>query len=305
MIADRSFQRILYFQRWRESLDRNQIAPSRFLRSARPMMYGLYLFFACCSFSVCSRGQESATPAVAPTPANDHKEEAGPDSGNLKLKRKAEQEEKYSIVTDSDLFSPDRKFEAKEEKDDTTPTPAPKQSNTDIPDLRLVGTLSMSDKESFAFIVDQKNKDAKGKALKYGVGEKLGDYVITNIKSDQVSLQKGDTVAALKLKPLPGKRQTQSKPPTMPGQNTGPANGGRSERSDKPRPPSVPNRGRTETFMSAESMAGSETAEGVDMKESEQKPPEAMKPPENAPEPNMMSASGGPARGQWQRACGR
>lgn len=116
------------------------------------------------------------------------------------LKRSFSDSNEYATIANSNLFSPDRKAEEEDTQTETTPTPVQKIS-TELPDLRLVGTFSSPDNKSLAFIVDKKNKDNPNKALKYSVGDHIGDYEIKEIFTDRINLLKNTEVASLKLKP--------------------------------------------------------------------------------------------------------
>jgi hypothetical protein len=116
------------------------------------------------------------------------------------VKRNPGNVDSFSVVTDSNLFNKDREYIKGNDKSKKTPTPEPKQSHKEIKDLKLVGTMSLRDTESFAFIIDRKDKETKGKTLRYKTGDDIGQYSIASIRSDHVLLKSGDEVTILKLK---------------------------------------------------------------------------------------------------------
>lgn len=133
-------------------------------------------------------------------PAGAESGETERDELQYRIKRDPGQSEAYSVVTSSNLFTQDRSFTAQESTDDKEPTPGPQQAAREIQDLKLVGTMSLRNSESFAFIIDQKNQEMKGKTLRYKTGDEIAQYTITNIRPDHVILKTGEELAILKLK---------------------------------------------------------------------------------------------------------
>jgi len=135
-----------------------------------------------------------------------------PDSDlQYQVKRNPGNADSFSIVTDSNLFNKNREYIEGKDKSKKTPTPEPKQSQKEIKDLKLVGTMSLRDTESFAFIIDRKDKETKGKTLRYKAGDTIGQYSIASIRSDHVILKTGDEFSVLKLKAAETSRGKSSK----------------------------------------------------------------------------------------------
>ncbi|MBN1550506.1 hypothetical protein JW979_03505 [bacterium] len=127
------------------------------------------------------------------------------------VKRNVANESEYSVITQTNLFDPERKFEQESAQTDPTPTPSTAPSITEIPNLKLVGTIKTNSEESYAFIVDSKDKDRQGKSKRYAIGDFIGEYRVSMIKPDQVIIKKGDELAVLRLKPVEGNRTTRSR----------------------------------------------------------------------------------------------
>lgn len=129
---------------------------------------------------------------------------AGNSASKLALKRKPGNASEYDEVYEKNLFNSDREFiESEEEAETVEPTATPQRTAVDLPHVVLVGTLTASGNKHIAFIKNSKDKDKskRNKTLKYEIGDWLGDYMLSNIEPDKVTLTKGEELAYLRLKP--------------------------------------------------------------------------------------------------------
>lgn len=124
---------------------------------------------------------------------------------NIQLKKPPGSKTKYDDIYRKTLFNPDRIFlDTEPEKAPAEPEPTPARMQIDVPNLELVGTLHKTvDKSSYAFIKNTNDADPamRNKVRKYGQGEWIGDYLISLIESNRVTLIRGEEIAMLQLKP--------------------------------------------------------------------------------------------------------
>ncbi len=107
----------------------------------------------------------------------------------------------FDLVTESNLFSSDRSFSESDSGKSVEPTPMPKQSAVELDSLKLVGTISTDQGDMFAFIINKKDSEKKGKTQRVARGEKIGEYTLEEIKNDRVVLRNGDNLSVVFLKP--------------------------------------------------------------------------------------------------------
>lgn len=107
----------------------------------------------------------------------------------------------FDLVTESNLFSSDRSFSDSDSGKTVEPTPAPKQPAVELDSLKLVGTISTDQEEMFAFIINKKDAEKKGKTQRVALGDKIGEYTLEEIKKDRVVLRNGDSLSVVLLKP--------------------------------------------------------------------------------------------------------
>ncbi len=150
------------------------------------------------------------------------------------IKKSPGSAELYSVISELNLFSGDRQFveekedEEEEQADQSEPEPTPKQKMTEIPNLRLIGTISMDKENAYAFIVDSSSKEAKGKIQKYKTGDWVGDYHVLKVERNRVQLRSGEDVAYLDLKPGEGAAKPHAR-----GKSPSGANDSRTKRAER------------------------------------------------------------------------
>jgi len=184
-------------------------------RNNRKTLRNLCITFCCfiISFGLfsCSR-QTDLFPEDTGQPAVDLALETE-NIGTIKLKSVLGNAEDYNQITSGNLFDKER-----EPPPEGTPVGTPISEGTgqqpvNIPNLKLVGTINMGGGISYAFIIDTKNSKLKNKIQRFKLGDKIGDYEITDVGADRVAFQKGEELAVLKLKPTEGKKGSRSKKP--------------------------------------------------------------------------------------------
>ncbi len=134
-------------------------------------------------------------------------------SGSISLKSHPGNADRYDVISEKNLFHKDRNYVPadNEETEPDKPSDDKPARKVDLPNLKLVGTISMSASESYAFIIDTKDRKLKNKIQKFKLGDWIGDYRITGINADHVAFKKGDELALLKLKAAEGKAKSRSR----------------------------------------------------------------------------------------------
>ncbi len=184
---------------------------------------------------------------------------------NIQLKKSSGSQMKYDDIYLKTLFSPDRVFlDIGQEDIPVEPEPTPARMQIDVPNLELVGTLQKTvDKSSYAFIKNANDADPsmRNKVRKYGQGEWIGDYLISLIESNRVTLMRGEEIALLQLKPS----QVAGRPPARGGRQPVAGGGPTQQRAvpgnNQRRPASQQEREKEEEMKREKEMAGADRAE--------------------------------------------
>ncbi|MBN1356728.1 hypothetical protein JXA40_10750 [bacterium] len=127
---------------------------------------------------------------------------------SLDVKIGAGNPNRYNIVTERNLFSRDRMFDPEAASRGKPPTPTPRPGDL-VPDgLRVAGTIILENPlESMAFIVDAKDREARGKAKQLKIGDTIQGYEIAQLRDDAVILDKDGVSVTLNVSPIENRRQ--------------------------------------------------------------------------------------------------
>ena len=149
------------------------------------------------------------------TAKEDKKEFSTVDRGRqeiLKIKESLSAFDQYDEIYDKNLFHPERRLDSDDvQKEDPSEQKDSKvKDSVKLPNLRLIGTLTIGGIQKFAYIINSQDKKNKGKAISYKEGDFIGAYCISEIMRDRVVLTKESEVAVIRLKPMQGKSKSRS-----------------------------------------------------------------------------------------------